>query len=191
MYHYLDDNDSLRSMRQQAGKIMQEFCHILKEEYDIGASFFLVGSGAKNLILRNESQPVDLDYNLKIVRCEDWEDCRTIKECARKAFNKALRKYNLPDCEDSTSSLTTKKMYVYVSDMFSPVYSIDVCIVFTDSKGSMFRLIHKKTGIIRCDEYYWSQAPSSREIQKKVRYIKSNGKWDAVRQQYKNIKNKY
>ena len=52
---------------------MQDLCHTLKEEYDIGASFYLVGSGARNLILQNANQPIDLDYNLEITRIDDWE----------------------------------------------------------------------------------------------------------------------
>ena len=54
---------------------MQELCHALKEEYDIGATFTLVGSGARNLILQNANEPIDLDYNLKIIRIDDYEDC--------------------------------------------------------------------------------------------------------------------
>lgn len=43
---------------------MQDFCHTLKAEFDIGAQFYFVGSGTKNLILQNASEPIDLDYNL-------------------------------------------------------------------------------------------------------------------------------
>ena len=82
MYHYLDDKEFLSKMRRLSGEIMQLLCHYLKEDHDIGASFYLVGSGARNLILQNESNPVDLDYNLEIVRCEDFDDCRYLKECA-------------------------------------------------------------------------------------------------------------
>ena len=78
-------------------------CHILKEEYDIGANFYLVGSGAKNLIMQNERNPIDLDYNLEVVRCEDFRDCRRIKEDVRKAFNSALHEFGWRDCQDSTS----------------------------------------------------------------------------------------
>ena len=30
----------------------------------------MVGSGARNLILQNENNPIDLDYNLEIIRNE-------------------------------------------------------------------------------------------------------------------------
>ncbi len=103
MYEYVDDKQFLSRMRSLCGDIMQDLCHTLKEEYDIGSSFYLVGSGARNLILQNANQPIDLDYNLEITRIDDWYDCRNIKECVRKAFNIVLRKYKWNDCENSVS----------------------------------------------------------------------------------------
>lgn len=176
-------------MRALSGEIMQTFCHILKEEYDIGANFYLVGSGARNLILQNASEPVDLDYNLEIVRCKDINDGRTIKKYARDAFNKALNSYGWSDCDDSTSSLTTETIY-FTQD--NPTeFSIDVCIVTTDKNGNLHRLIHYKTGFTSLDRYYWHIAPNSQNIRNKAEYIKANGKWELVRNQYKDIKNRY
>jgi hypothetical protein len=63
MYHYLDDKEFESKMRTLCGDIMQDLCHILKEDYDIGATFYLVGSGARNLIMQNNNEPVDLDYD--------------------------------------------------------------------------------------------------------------------------------
>ena len=90
MFDYVKDKEFLSRIRNLCGGIMQDFCHCLKEDYDIGATFYLVGSGARNLIVQNASLPIDLDYNLEIVRCEDCEACINLKECARKACNKAL-----------------------------------------------------------------------------------------------------
>lgn len=143
MYHYLDDKVFLRAMRQLSGEIMQCFCHILKTDYDIGANFYLVGSGAKNLIMQNETQPIDLDYNLNIVRCEDYDKCRYIKESAGKAFNKALNSYGWADCKDSKSVFTTEKRCFKIGNQTG--FSIDVCIVTADGEGNIYRLKHKKT----------------------------------------------
>ena len=74
MFDYVEDKAFLSRMRNLCGEIMQDCCHYLKEDYDIGAIFYLVGSGAKNLIVQNASLSIDLDYNLEIVRCEDFED---------------------------------------------------------------------------------------------------------------------
>lgn len=208
MYNYVTDKQLISTMRSLCGNIMQELCHALKEEYDIGATFTLVGSGARNLILQNVNEPIDFDYNLKIIRIDDYEDCLYIKECVRKAFNIVLRKHGWRDCEDSKSSLTTKKHYFpRISDT---EFSMDVCIVYEDEDGNFYRLIHKKTGNTNVNniasaasiyaglvarrpvnEYYWNIAPNSRDIKFKVDYIKSNGKWELVREQYKKIKNRY
>lgn len=146
MYEYVNDKQFLSRMRSLCGDIMQDLCHTLKEEYDIGASFYLVGSGAKNLIMQNANRPIDLDYNLEITRIDDWEDCRNIKECVRKAFNTVLRKHGWNDCEDSTSSLTTeKRCFTQGNDTD---FSIDVCIVCEDVDGNYHRLIHEKQAFL-------------------------------------------
>ena len=186
MFEYVEDKEYLSRVRSVCGEIMQDFCHTLKEDYDIGSTFYLVGSGAKNLIVQNASQPIDLDYNLEIVRCEDFDDCRTLKECARKAFNKALSMNGWGDCEDSTSSLTTERRHFTQGNQ--TLFSIDVCIVFKDAQDRMCRLIHEKTWFNCYNRYYWNQAPNSSGIREKVDFIKRKGKWNLVRKQYLRLK---
>ena len=188
MYEYVEDKRFVRQMRQSCGSLMQELCHQLKEDYDLGTSFSLVGSGKRNLILQNGNETVDLDYNLEITRCEDYDDCRYIKECVRKTFNKVLKMKNLHDCEDSKSALTTKKFY-FGDNPTS--FSLDVAIVCRTPKGNYYRLIHEKTEFIQFDRYYWNEIPNSKAIKRKVQEIKSVGLWLNVREQYKNIKNNY
>ena len=162
MYHYLDDKEFLHKMRSLSGEIMQLVCHYLKEDYDIGTNFYLVGSGARNLILQNEKKRVDLDYNLEIVRCENYEDCKCLKECVRKTFNKVLDEYRLHDCEDSTSSLTSKPIQFKTGN--DTEFSIDICITTKDEKGNYHRLIHEKTGWTFHDRYFWNIAPQSKNL---------------------------
>ena len=189
MYHYLDDKEFLSKMRRLSGEIMQRLCHYLKEDHDIGASFYLVGSGARNLILQNESNPVDLDYNLEIVRCEDFDDCRYLKECARKSFNKALNEHQLRDCEDSTSSLTSKRIQFTSGN--DTEFTIDVCITCRDEKDNYHRLIHDKKSWALNGRYFWNMAPHSKKLKEKADHIKKCGKWELVREQYLRIKNRY
>ena len=188
MYQYFEDREFLSRIRTEAGEILQDLCHNLKVDHDIGARFFMVGSGARRLITQTANQPVDLDYNLEIVRCEDFEDCRYLKECVRKSFDKVLRAHGWLSCQDSTSVLTAKRQLYTIT---APVrYAIDVCIVMQDD-GHYHRLIHKKTGWVCNDEYYWNIAPQSRELRKKVKHIKECGKWELVRDQYLRLKNLY
>lgn len=189
MYHYVEDKEFLGRMRQLCGDIMQDLCHVLKIDYEIGAVFYLVGSGAKNLILQNEKEPIDLDYNLEIVGCEDYEKCKVIKENVRKALNKVLNSYNFGTCDDSTSSLTTKNIHFIKGNPTE--FSMDVAITCKDTEDNYYRLIHKKGKNNRYDQYYWNIAPNSKKIREKAKKIKNTGKWNDVREQYKNIKNKY
>lgn len=193
MFRYVEDKLFLSRVREVCGKIMQLLCRILNEEYGIGAQFNLVGSGGRNLVTQNESEPIDLDYNLEIVRCENIRDGRRIKECVRKAFNKALRKasnYDLGDCDDSTSALTMKKLY-FTDTENKTKFSMDVCIVRTDENGQKYRLIHQKTGFTPSDRYYWIPAPNAKEMRKRADAIKKAGKWAEVRERYLDIKNNY
>lgn len=188
MFKYVEDKNYLSRVRCLCGEIMQDFCHLLKENYNIGANFYLVGSGARNLITQNASQPIDLDYNLQIVRCENIHDGRTIKECARKALNQALCAHDLGDCEDSTSSLTTKKFHFKNGNPTE--FSMDVCITFSDDNG-VYRLKHEKTGNALYDKYNWNMTPNSDKLREKAAYIKDCGKWSLVRTQYLTRKNQY
>lgn len=189
MYEYVKDKQFLSRMRSLCGEIIQDLCHTLKEECDIGAVCYLVGSGARNLITQNANRPIDLDYNLEIVRIDDYEKCRDIKESVRKAFNIVLREHGWSDCQDSTSSLTTEKRHF--TEENNTEFSIDVCIVRRDTKDNYYRLIHKKTGWTSLDKYCWEQAPNSAKVRQKAECIKRNGKWTLVREQYLKIKNQY
>ena len=79
MYHFLEDKKFEKEMRGLCGEIMQNLCHNLSCNYDIGANFYLVGSGARNMIMQNENEPVDLDYNLEINKFNDFNDCKKLK----------------------------------------------------------------------------------------------------------------
>ena len=189
MYHYLDDREFEHIMRRLAGKIMQSLCHRLKVEYDIGANFELVGSGGRNLILQNADEPVDLDYNLEILKCEDINNGRKLKEDIRKTFNEVLNEHRFGDCQDSTSCLTSPRIYFVRGNKTE--FSIDVCITRQDEAGYYHRLIHKKTGCLDWDQYYWNIVPDSERIREKAADIKTHGKWAQLREEYLKIKNGY
>lgn len=188
MYHYYEDQGFLSRMRAEAGSIMQELCHQLKDDHDIGATFYLVGSGAKKLVTQNASNPIDLDYNLEILRCEDFDDCRALKEAVGKSFNKVLARHRWYQAQDHTSVFKARRIYAMIGQ---PQFSIDVCITMRDRNDRYYRLIHEKTGFTCYDRYFWNEAPHSARLREKADYIKKHGKWHLVREQYLNIKNRY
>lgn len=189
MYHYLDDREFVHRMRGLAGDIMQSLCHRLKVEYDIGATPQLVGSGGRNLILQNADEPVDLDYNLEILRCQNINNGRELKEGVRKAFNEVLKEHRFGDCQDSTSCLTSPR--IYFTKRNKTEFSIDVCITRRDEAGCYHRLIHEKTGSVAYDRYYWNIVRNSAGLREKADCIKNHGKWAQLREEYLKIKNGY
>lgn len=188
MFHYIDDKAFLKKAQNFCVEILNYLTQELLD-YGISSQFLLVGSGGRNMVTQNADSPIDFDYNLHIQKCENINDCRAIKETVRKVFNKVLRDNKLPDCEDSTSSLTTKS--IYFTDNPKILFSMDICIIFADNNGSWHRLIHKKTGCVSADTYYWNKAPNSRQIKEKADSIKENGYWQTVREEYLKIKNLY
>ncbi len=190
MYYYVSDKDFLKRAQNYCSSLMKELEKELRKR-EINTQFFLVGSGARNMVTQNEKQPIDFDYNLNILSCDDFDDCRAIKMEVINAFNQVMKRSNLSDVDDSTSSITTKPMYF--TNRNDIRFSIDVCIVTRDSEGNWLRLIHEKNGYSFSNHrYYWNTASASKDYLDKARAIKEiPGYWEKVRESYIDIKNKY
>ena len=187
MYDYVEDKQFLKRAQHYCTNIMKELEENLRSQ-GMNTQFFLVGSGARNMITQNGDGKIDIDYNLNIISCTDWK-ARNIKELIRKNFNQVMRNNNLHDVEDSTSSLTTK--LIYFNDEPDIEFKIDVCIV-TEQDDNWYRLIHRKTGFMQVDEYFWNEAPHSKNCKDKADQIKKVlGWWEVVRNKYLEIKNHY
>ncbi len=189
MYHYVENKKQLKRAQFTSSNLMKNLEERLRNEYGINTQFFLVGSGARNMVTQNESRPIDFDYNLNVLNGYDYDE-RELKECVRKAFNMVMNESGLSDVDDSTSSLTSKP--ICFTDDNQLQFSIDVCIVTKDGDGQWQRLIHKKTGYSYNDKYYWNTSPSSANYYQKAEKIKSvPGWWEKVRDHYLEIKNRY
>lgn len=166
MYHFIEDKIFERKLRNYCGNIMQSLCHKLKENYSISSSFYLVGSGARNLITQNEDENIDLDYNLEIIKCDgiNMNDCRKLKNVIIKCFNEFFDECGWSNCEDSTSSITTEKRYFAKGNKTN--FSIDICITHKGNDNNYYRLIHRKTGWVQFDSYVWEIAPNSKNLKK-------------------------
>lgn len=190
MYHYVQDKDFLRKAQSDSSRMLKRVEELLRKEYKINSQFFLVGSGARNMVTQNENESIDFDYNLNIISCPDWEEPRSIKESVRKAMNRIMTNEGLGTVDDSTSCLTTKT--ISFKDSPENKWSIDLCIVTKDSGGNWQRLIHEKTGFAQYDRYFWNTTPNSEDYSYKAAKIKEcPGWWNEVRNSYLRIKNHY
>lgn len=188
MYHFIEDKQDLTRAQSLATEIAMAVQDQVRED-GVSCQVFLIGSGARNLATANNNEPFDFDFNLNILKCDNWGDGRTIKETIRKSANKVMREYGLNDFQDSTSSLTSSE--IYFEDQPALRFSIDIGIVTKDNNGLWNRLIHEKTGFSITDKYYWNEVRNSKGLGDKATILKKNNHWKDVRQRYLDIKNKY
>lgn len=189
MYKYFEDKQLLKTIQTNCSELVKELEDELRLN-GLNSQVFLIGSGGRNMVMQNENGPIDFDYNLNVLSCDDIYNCFQIKELVRNCFNKVMRKNKLRDVNDSKSSLTSKLIHL---EKFPNVkFSIDLGIVYQDREGNWHRLIHKKTGNTHRDEYFWNQAPNSKDYNKRAKTIKPvPGAWEVVREEYKDLKNLY
>ena len=191
MYHWIEDKDFLRRAKSVCSDIVNQLVQAINSEDVMEVRQHLVGSGAKNLVVQNASEPIDFDFNLELLDAGDYRitDCRGIKEYVRKAFNRILNRADWGDCHDSTSALTTDKIHFKKGNQ--TCFSIDLCIIRVGQDGRWYRLIHDKTGLVALDGYAWNEAQKSRGLTDKVDWLKHNDCWQEVRETYLDKKNMY
>lgn len=131
MYHYLSDPTFKNALKKEGSKLSQELCHQLKIDYDTGSRAQLIGSAKRNMITQNENEPVDLDYNLIIVKTP-IKDGKELKNAIMKSFNKVLKRNGYDDCQDSTSAISTK--YYSFKKGNQTKYKFDIGIIKEDKK---------------------------------------------------------
>lgn len=190
MYHYIDDMDFLKDMKHLCSNIVNQLVQRINNDSVMTVKAHLVGSGSKNLITQNADEPIDLDYNLCVVKVSEinFNDGKAIKEHIRKHFNAVLQKNGLNDCQDSTSALSTKK--IHLSKGNKTEFHIDLAIV-RENRSGWERLIHQKTGAVIFDQWYWNEARNSRDLAVKASDIKKRGMWQKVSELYLDKKNMY
>ncbi len=176
--------------RKDCSEVLKRTCMFLKRK-GIGASFVLVGSGARNLVTRNGNGPFDLDYNLQILKMpQEYErDLRGLKETIRNALNRAEGDTFFDDAQDSTSCLTA---ILHFKDSPQIEFKFDVAIVKKNQNGNWMRLIHNKNAFfIGIDQYTWNEVPRSSDVKEKADVLKDENLWEEVRETYVWLKNMY
>ena len=190
MYHYIEDKDFLKRMKSLCSDIINQLVQSINNDSVMTVEAHLVGSGARNLITQNAKEPIDLDYNLCVLEVFgiSFNDGRAIKEHIKKHFNAVLKSNKWSDCQDSTSALSTELREFTKGNKTE--FSIDLAIVRERNYG-WERLIHRKTGFVCYDQWYWNEAPNSRGLADKVGTIKEENLWLEVRDLYLDKKNMY
>ncbi len=147
--------------------------------------FFLIGSGAKNLVTQNGDEgPFDLDYNFVIQKDKQGliNNPKKIKDLFIQAFNDANPNLGFEPANNSTSVITSR--LIYGNKLH---FSLDVAILCEGNNGNYLKIVQNKTN----GQYYWNEIRSSREYKSKMDVIKKEGLWNVLREKYLDRKNLY
>lgn len=180
--HYVK-NSTVKPYRSFSADKMNQVKQMLKAEYNLDSDFYLVGSGAKNLVTQNEKEPFDLDWNLEVYNLnEPTKNAEWLKNTVMNFLNKILEDTPFKNCQDSTAVITSR--WVSKDGL---EFSFDIAILVRNSVGTFCRMIHDKY----LNRYYWNEVPNSNEVYEKMEKLKENGWWDDIRETYLNKKNMY
>jgi len=190
MIHYIEDKAFLKRMKSLCSDIVNQLVQSINNDSLMTVEAHLVGSGARNLITQNANEPIDLDYNLCVLEVFgiSFNDGQRVKNHIMKHFNVTLNNNGWSDCQDSTSAFSTELRHFTKGNKTE--FKIDLAIVRENNYG-WERLIHRKTGFIAYDQWYWNESPSSRGLTDKVENIKKENLWLEVRDLYLEKKNMY
>ena len=185
MYDFVVDAE-LKPYRTYCTQVLTELREILHSEHEIKTEFYLVGSGAKNLVTRDGNGPFDLDYNLRILempnRC--WNDLKNLKDTVRDSLNRIVKKTLFSDGQDSKSVITSN---LVLKNAPQKEFSFDIAILARMGNGNLCRLIHNKQNGL----FTWCEVPCSKDLGGKVLALKQHGWWGDVRESYLKKKNMY
>ena len=182
MMHYVK-NSTVKPYRSFSADKMNQVKQMLKAEYNLDSDFYLVGSGAKNLVTQNEKEPFDLDWNLEVYNLnEPTKNAEWLKNTVMNFLNKILEDTPFKNCQDSTAVITSR--WVSKDGL---EFSFDIAILVRNSVGTFCRMIHDKY----LNRYYWNEVPNSNEVYEKMEKLKESGWWDDIRETYLNKKNMY
>ena len=109
-YKFVEDKEFLARVQKSCNDDMIEIESILRNEYDISCQYFLIGSGAKNMITEDSNGIIDLDYNINVYNGMNY-DGKRLKTAVICAANQVMKKNGLEDVNDSTSSIETKRVH--------------------------------------------------------------------------------
>ena len=183
MYKFVTDKVYLKESYRICAGMVNQLVQNLKGR-GIQARMAVAGSKKRGLVTQNEREAIDYDFNLWIEEAQNidiWNDPRQLKTTIIESFNEILVRNDWKTCDDSTSVITTKKVQLEKGN--KTPFRIDLCIVREDDCGNWYRLIHKKTGNTRSDQYCWEQGISIKDLNSKEKFLKP-AHWMKVRETY-------
>lgn len=166
--------------------ILKEVEEKLAEE-GILAKIRLTGSAALDLVMQNESRPIDLDFNLVIMRPSFWElsaalNGGEVKQLVMKFLNETAACHGFGSAKDSTSVIT-------VWDLEKKFY-FDLAILSAAEDGCPLLLRHNKSADKAKEQYLWTKQKNLAPTLEMARTLKEKNSF-LFQRVYQRKKNMY
>lgn len=144
---------------------------------------FLVGSAKRNLVLKNNNKGFDCDYQILLSKNKQGLNPKMIKDLFRKELDAVIKSHSFTNGEDSTLSITYKKI-----QKKSIMFGYDIVIIKKNNEEYEILKNEKK----HTDDYHFIMMKELNNYEEKQRLIKRQGQWNILREIYKTkkVKNK-
>lgn len=186
-FHYISKKDP------QVKKAYAELCDILHQVQDLVRDKFTfqftpVGSYSHNMITYEPKSNIgfDFDFNIEVNDADENYTAQQIKDTIRNALNIAAPQFGYSWAEDSTRVLTIKVVDHCRSRI---MHSCDLAIVYNGSRNgqAIQQYIHYDKAV---RTYLWCEQPRGYYmLSEKIEWLKENGLWQEVRDEYLYKKN--
>lgn len=148
-------------------------------------SYEFIGSASRNMVTvdTKSNRGYDLDVNIRVNDDDENYSPEEIKQILIRGFNAHCQHFNYDFCEDSKRVITLKNKDYKHSGI---IHSCDFAIVFDCSNGKQQYIHFNKNQ----RTYEWQYQPKGfYDLPEKVKRIKENNLWNAVRERYLEKKN--
>lgn len=179
MYIFLTKRNTTKKLREKAEHIIKQAQISVKEYFTF--SFSLIGSGSNLMITYDESNHIDLDYNL-IIQKDKKDLLRNPKEI-RTIFSNAFKKACGNDVTIDNKKNVFTCCFKKTIDGFKT--SLDVAVMVEIDDGYLYKIYYDHNN----DSYIWNKVKGSKDVQQKIYQLRHSGRWGSVRKEYLDLKN--
>lgn len=170
-------SSEVKPFREQFHAWMQAIHDKIKSD-GVSFTYMLVGSARRNLVIRHHNKGFDCDYQIKITRNKNNLGEKELKYLFINTLNPIVKKCKYKDCENSTSSITIKKL----GNHSNIEHSYDVVILIDDPEGVKILRYNKSSN--DDGKYNFELLPNTDKAQENFRKIKGKDMWDELRDVY-------
>lgn len=173
-----------KPVRDELYKIIREVQDWVRDDFTF--QFRPVGSSSRNMITYDKKSNKGFDFDFDLEINDDEENCEPeeIRHIIKYAIDQVAPKYGYKYCEDSTRVLTIKKVNILTCQIS---YSCDFAIVHNCRDGRQQYIRFNKKN----NNYTWEfQGKGFKNLDKKFKWLKSNGYFEEFKQYYIEKKNR-